>query len=423
MLTRNSLSRSSNKALEWLYFFIADVQTGLGPFLAAYLSASGWNPGRVGYALTFQGLTTVAFQAPAGAVIDSTSRKRLLIFLNLALLAAGALLLAVRSNPTVVFTSGFLLGMSGAFLGPTLAAITLGLVGGDKFDTQFSRNQGFNSAGNVFSALLVGFIGYRLGYRFVFLSAVAFIIPSLLALAKIDPAQIDYARARGFRTGPKERTPEGLGELLRDRVLLYFFAAVFLFHLSNAAMLPQLGELLARGNPKAAAPFMSACIIVTQLVIAAMAAWIGRRAHDKGRRTLLLLGFGILPIRGVLYTLTKVPAMLIGIQILDGIANCIFVVVSVLVVRDRTEGTGRFNLAGGAMATVQGIGAALSATFGGFLIQKAGFNVSFIGLAVVGALAVALLWWKVPETRAASTLSPSQAQSSLSELSPGEAQD
>lgn len=71
------------------YFFIADVQTGLGPFLAAYLSASGWNPGRVGYALTFQGLTTVAFQTPAGAVIDSSRRKRLVILLNLVVLANG----------------------------------------------------------------------------------------------------------------------------------------------------------------------------------------------------------------------------------------------------------------------------------------------------------------------------------------------
>jgi hypothetical protein len=47
-----------------LNFFLADVQTGLGPFLAAYLASSGWNPGRVGYALTFGGLVSVAMQTP-----------------------------------------------------------------------------------------------------------------------------------------------------------------------------------------------------------------------------------------------------------------------------------------------------------------------------------------------------------------------
>ncbi len=47
------------RSLEWLNFFLADVQTGLGPFLAAYLASSGWNPGRVGYALTLGGLVAV----------------------------------------------------------------------------------------------------------------------------------------------------------------------------------------------------------------------------------------------------------------------------------------------------------------------------------------------------------------------------
>lgn len=62
--------------LEWLNFFLADIQTGVGPFLAAYLATTGWNPGRVGLALTFGGVVTVALQTPAGAVIDSVHRKR-----------------------------------------------------------------------------------------------------------------------------------------------------------------------------------------------------------------------------------------------------------------------------------------------------------------------------------------------------------
>lgn len=107
----------------------------------------------------------------------------------------------------------------------------------------------------------------------------------------------------------------------------------------------------------------------------------------------------VLPIRGTLYTFTKIPAPLVAIQVLDGVANCIFVVVSILVIADLTQGTGRFNLAAGAMATVEGIGAALSNTVGGVLIQRFGFNASFAGLALIGALAVSLLFWKVPETK------------------------
>jgi MFS family permease len=386
-------------ALEWLNFFIADVQTGLGPFLAAYLSASGWNPGRVGYALTFQGLVTVGAQTPAGAIIDSVRRKRLLIASGLAILTTGALLLFARSNPGAVYTAGFLIGLSGAFLGPALAAVTLGLTGPGHFDRQFSRNQGFNSAGNVASALLIGFVGYRFGYRAVFLTAAAFSIPSLISLFRIRAGEIDYARARGGRVDHQQVSSAGIRKLLQNRVLLFFLASVFLFHLSNAAMLPQLGELLSKGNAKTAAPFMSASIIVTQLVIASAAAQVGKKSHQIGRRPLLLLGFGVLPIRGLLYTLTKIPALLIAIQFLDGVANCVFVVVAVLVIADLTQGTGHFNLATGVMATVQGIGAALSNTLGGVLVQKWGFNASFAGLAILGAIAAVLLWRKVPETK------------------------
>lgn len=150
MPSTHSRSSPSLRALEWLNFFLADVQTGLGPFLAAYLSASGWNPARVGYALTFQGMVTVGFQTPAGTIVDASRRKRLLVVGGLGLLTAGALLLFVRSNAGTIYTSGFLIGLAGPLLGSTLAAITLGLVSSHKFDTQFARNQGFNSAGNCF---------------------------------------------------------------------------------------------------------------------------------------------------------------------------------------------------------------------------------------------------------------------------------
>jgi MFS family permease len=167
-------------------------------------------------------------------------------------------------------------------------------------------------------------------------------------------------------------------------------------------MLPELGEMLSKNNPKTAAPFMSACVIVTQFVIALTAAWIGRQASIKGRKPLLLLGFGILPIRGVLYTLTHAAPFLIAIQVFDGVANAIFGIVSILVIKDRTQGTGRFNIAAGSLATMVGIGAGLSNTIGGVLIQRLSYRASFLGLASIAALATAVLFFAVPETLATS---------------------
>ena len=387
----------SLRAVEWLNFFLADVQTGLGPFLAAYLASSGWNPARVGYALTFGGLVSVAMQTPAGAAIDAVHRKRTLLATSLAVLVAGAFLLMGHLSSIRVYSAQFLIGSSGPFLGPTVAAITLGIVGAAAFDRQFGKNQAFNSAGNVFTALLIAYVSYKFGYRAIFVIAALFAIPAAFSLFLVDPAQIDYARARGsIKKG--QTKAEGLSALLKDRILLYFLAAAFLFHAANAAMLPELGEMLSKDNLKAAAPFMSACIIVTQLVIAVSAAWIGKRAAAKGRKPLLLLGFGVLPIRGVLYTLTHAVGALIAIQTLDGVANAIFGIVSILVIKDRTEGTGRFNVAAGSLATMVGIGAALSTTIGGLLIQHLGYRASFLGLAGIALLAFALLSLAIPET-------------------------
>src|SRR6267142_2745966 len=95
-------------SLEWLNFFLADVQTGLGPFVAAYLASSGWNPGSVGYALTFGGLITVAMQTPAGAVVDAARRKRLLVIASLSVLVVGAFLLMARPSVLSVYSAQFL---------------------------------------------------------------------------------------------------------------------------------------------------------------------------------------------------------------------------------------------------------------------------------------------------------------------------
>ena len=224
----------------------------------------------------------------------------------------------------------------------------------------------------------------------------------MLAIQAIRSKDIDYDLARGGAIqvdGQKVAARVSVTKtLLRDRVLLVFLVCAFLFHFANAAMLPQLGEMLSLGSRPSAAPLMSACIIVTQVVIMCFAPAIGRFANLHGRKPLLMVGFGVLPIRALLYTLTHNTESLIAIQLLDGVANAIFGVVSILVVADRTRATGRFNLVQGSLATAVGLGAALSTTFGGKLIQHFSYRISFLSLGAMAVLAFALLWTAVPET-------------------------
>ncbi|MDD5444248.1 MAG: MFS transporter, partial [Pseudomonas fluorescens] len=69
-----------------------------------------------------------------------------------------------------------------------------------------------------------------------------------------------------------------------------------------------------------------------------------------------------------------------------------------VIVKDLTQGTGRFNVSLGALSTVFGLGAALSSSLAGFVVQQAGYNAAFLTLAGVAAVALALLWLAMPET-------------------------
>jgi MFS family permease len=107
----------------------------------------------------------------------------------------------------------------------------------------------------------------------------------------------------------------------------------------------------------------------------------------------------VLPIRGILYTLTSSASSLIAIQVLDGVGAAIFGVVSVLVIADLTRGTGRFNLTLGAVTTAVGVGAALSQSIAGGIVHRFGYHWGFLFLAAVAAMAFSLLWLAMPETR------------------------
>jgi MFS family permease len=396
--------RTSLRALEWLNFFVADVQTGLGPFLAAYLASSGWSPERLGILLTACGLIPIALQIPAGGIVDEVRAKRGLSAAAIVTIAAGALLLAWGTSTAYVISAQAVLAIAGLFLGPALNAITLGVVGTKGFDRQLGRNQSFAAGGNVFTALLMAGVSYWIGIRSVFVCSAFLALPTLACLAKVRSKDIDLRDARGADKSDSKHNAGIFKVLLQDRVLLIFFVCAALFHLSNAAMLPQLGEMLAHGDKRTAGPLMSACVIVTQLVITFTAAQTGKLAGIFGRRPLLLIGFAVLVIRGCLYTVVRGEPALIAVQLLDGVANVIFGVVSALVVADRTRGTGRFNLAQGALASFVGVGAAFSTTYGGYLIEHFGYNASFLGLSAVGLIALALLFAFFPETGSDSNL-------------------
>jgi MFS family permease len=401
-----SPSKRTLHGLDWVNFFLADVQTGVGPFLAIYLAGNGWKEQRVGIALTVGGIAGILTQTPAGALVDRLYAKRALIGAGVGALAAGALLIAFAPSFWPVMSAQMLIGGTSSIFGPAICAVSLGIVGQQAFDARQGRNQTFNSAGNVVAALSMGLLGYFLSNRSIFFFVAVCTLPTLLALHSIQPQEIDYELARGGKKKSQDGEPVGISALFTDRPLVIFLICAVMFHFANAAMLPLLGETLAKGQGRQSMMFMSACVVTTQLVITMISSWAGRTAGSWGRKPLLLIGFAVLPVRAVLYTLTHHSVALIAIQILDGVGAGIFGVVSVLVIADLTQGTGRFNLTLGAISTAVGIGAALSQVIAGSIVEHFNFNLGFLFLGAVAMAAFAILYFLMPETRNRQFLEP-----------------
>ncbi len=389
--------RRTLRGLDWLSFFLADVQTGVGPFVAVNLAASGWDNASIGMALTAGGLASVLSQVPFGAWVDGSRRTRALAAAAIVVTAGSAFVLAQTAAFSAVVGMQVLHGLATSVLGPAVVALSLGVVGHGALGARLGRNRSFDSAGNLAAAAVMGILGATFSARTVFWVTAVLAAPALSALACISPRDVDRAAARG--ASAPSVSPVPLRMLLEDRRLLSFIGCAVLFHFANAAMLPILATVLARGRERESSLVLSACIMITQFVVLLLAPWCGRQAERVGRKPVLLLGFGALPVRGVLYTLTLNPVLLVAIQVLDGVAAAVFGTVSVLVVADMTHGTGRFNLAQGAMGAAVGVGAALSTAVGGYVAGRFGPSAAFLALSALAAAAFGWLLAGVPETR------------------------
>jgi MFS family permease len=118
----------------------------------------------------------------------------------------------------------------------------------------------------------------------------------------------------------------------------------------------------------------------------------------RGRRPLLLLGFGALPVRGVLLAFATSPDMLVAVQVLDGISAAVLAVLVPLIIANVTRGTGHFNLAQGITGTAVGIGASLSTTLAGYAYDQFGIAPAFLMLAGLAAAAFVAVLAFMPET-------------------------
>ena len=377
--------------LQSLNFFMADMQAGIGPFLGVFLLAHHWKSGLIGTVMTLGGVAGVIATAPAGALVDTTSHKRLMIVLTGICTVLASSLILVSQEFWVVGASQVATAIAGAAIGPAVTGITLGIVHQVGFPRQNGRNQAFNHAGNMVGAALSGLLGWKFGFPAVLGLAAAFGVLSIISVLMISADAIDNGVARGLKEDvDNEGQTSGLRVLLQTQPLLILAATLACFHLGNGAMLPLYGLAVVgakQGNP---AIFVAETVVIAQAVMILASLFAMRMAGTRGYWPVLLISFAALPIRGI------VAAHLINawgvypVQALDGIgAGLQSVAVPGLVARI-LDGTGRINVGQGAVMTVQGIGASLSPAIGGWIAQELGYPTMFTVLGCFALVSIAL---------------------------------
>jgi len=394
-------SRASQRGLDWFTFFVANLQTGFGPFLSVYLTTQKWTQVDIGLILSIGSIAGLASQIPGGWVVDAAVSKRRAAMLAVIAIGISAVLIAVLPIFVMICAAKLLHVGGSSVLGPAIAAVTLGLVGHAAIGERLGRNARYAAAGNGLAAGVMGACGYFVSAQAVFYVTAVLAIPTLLAISRVREEEVYAVRADGGLCA-SDGAPVGalsIGRFLRKPDLLILTTCIMLFHVANAAMLPLVGSAMTMRSSQWATALVAACIVAPQLIIAMISPTMGRLAETWGRRPVLLLGFGVLPLRGALLAWTHDPYVIVAVQLLDGISGAVLGVLVPLVLSDISRGTGRFNFAQGVVGSATGIGAALSTIAAGYLADRYGMTTAFFGLATAAVVGFLVLLATMPETK------------------------
>ena len=388
--------RHSGYTLDALSFFVADAQTGFGPFIAGYLTSRGWSNGDIGTVLSVGTVAALVSQLPGGALVDRLHDKRLGAAAAWSGMALAAVLFALAPTRAMIALAEVLHSCATSMLSPAIAALSLAIVGRRALGERLGRNARFAAIGNAGTAGALGFAGQHFGAVSVFWLTAAFVIPGLLLLFRLphprsgpgDPDVGEKPRKADWRSWVGD-----IAGLIRHKGVLAFALCISLFHLGNAALMPLASTLLTRTAGSDATLFISACVIGPQIVVAAFSPWIGRTEERRGVRLMMLGGFAAVPLRAVLLAgaaaldAGTMPYAIVAAQVLDGVSAAVFGVSLPIMAADLTRGSNRFNLCLGFFGIAITFGATLATALAGHLADHVGFSLTFLSLGICGVAA------------------------------------
>jgi MFS family permease len=375
--------------------------SGIGftlPYLPLYLKERGLSGLDIGVISTLAALAGLV-QFPAGLWSDRLGGRKPFLVVALAVLAVATALL---SRAEGLLWLGFLVllfaenGACRATVESLAGAEATHLAPPGRVGAALGALRFWKPVGIILAALGGSLLAERYGVAAILVPLA--VVQALAAVCALLIHEGPAAPGPGF--------PEVSGNCLaeqpaagawRDGALWLFLAAMVLFHVANAPGGVYLGLFMEQDlhAPRATLAYA----FVVSMVAWMLVVWpAGRLADRLARRPLLILGWAVMSLRLTLVALARAPWQVVGIQVLDGVANGLFAVLAAAWVTDRLADPRRVGQAQVLVGSALVFGSALGPLLAGLLVGPLGYRALFGLLAAAGAAATLLLVALVPET-------------------------
>jgi len=345
-----------------------------------------------------------------GDLLDKVSHKCLVL--------GGFVFALTVANVAIIFSDNFwflllraiLAGVTGTSIRPGIASLTLGIVGPKPYDVWVGRTEVANHAGCVVALLLAGLISniYYPNVESLFVVFGAFGLAGVICICSIPAGVINVELARSQKQDEPEISNQPIetpgefvtvgtpgevvtyGGLLQDKNFLLWVMLVFLFHFSNAAVLPLLGQVVGKAGGRSGMIWACSLLVIANIVSMMVAASMKSMKDALGWKRMMYIGWGVNIPRIALIVLVMWLAgsnqvALSSSQVFDGISAAINGIAAMAVTQIVVEDSGRFGLASGVVNMCWGAGVALGNVVFGYVADES-YEWAFIACGLVGLL-------------------------------------
>lgn len=404
---QTNVGRYRQIGLDGFTFFMANIQTGFGPFVSVYLSQQKWAQPDIFLVLTIANIVALLFQIPCGMYVDylmthKRSSLKKVAGISTFFIAFSALSLTLWTSFLFVSLALVLHSVFSAIITPAISLITILTTEPKRLGRRFGRNAGCSSAGNALAASLMGIVG-TYATRYVFYITSVLMVPAMFALYFIP---VNHHGSNTEILEKKTSTGDhgaSFFQLLtmhfKNKTLLVFAVVLMIYYTANAAIPSFVGSVMTQRSTEYANLYVALTMIIPPLIVTFLAPFVGKWADIVGRYPFLLLSFIVLLIKGIWFAYLYSPEFLTLVQFLDGIPSAIFAVMIPLVTADLTKRTGGYSFALGMIGLMMQVGASFSTYLVSELLTRYNTQQTFLGLALVGFIGFLFMAVLMKETK------------------------